>query len=153
MFAMFRAQKDGEISVRLDENLRALLTKVSEELREILLVDEGEQLTRLYPPAYPDDEKLQSNFQEMVHDQLLMARLDGIDQLQASINDETISVELADTWMNIINQTRLVLGTQLDVGEGEGPVEEGDPDLQSKVIYQVLSHILEDLTTARMRFL
>lgn len=152
MFAMFKA-KDDQISVRLDDNLRALVQKVTEELREILLVDEGEQLTRLYPPAHPDDQELQSEFQEMVHDQLLMARLDGIDQVQESINSETISIELADTWMNIINQARLVLGTQLDVSEGEGPVDEDDPDLQAKVVYQVLSHILEDLTTARMRLL
>ena len=152
MFAMFKAKND-EISVRLDENLRALLTQVTEELREVLLVDEGEQLTRLYPPAYPDDEELQSDFRDMVHDQLLMARLDGIDQLQASVNDETISIELADTWMNIINQARLVLGTQLDVGEEEHDITEDDPNVQSKVVYQVLSHILEDLTTARMRLL
>lgn len=152
MFAMFEVE-DGEINVRLDENLRALLTKVSEELRELLLVDEGEQLTRLYPPAHPDDDELQSEFKEMVHDQLLMQRLDGIDQLQQSVNDETISVELADTWMAIINQARLVLGTQLDVSEEDGPVAEDDPDLQAKVVYQVLSHILEDLTTARMRLL
>ena len=149
---MFKAKNDG-ISVRLDENLRALLTQVTEELREVLLVDEGEQLTRLYPPAYPDDEELQSDFRDMVHDQLLMARLDGIDQLQASVNDETISIELADTWMNIINQARLVLGTQLDVGEEEHDITEDDPNVQSKVVYQVLSHILEDLTTARMRLL
>jgi len=152
VFAMFKAKND-EISVRLDENLRALLTQVTEELREVLLVDEGEQLTRLYPPAYPDDEELQSDFRDMVHDQLLMARLDGIDQLQASVNDETISIELADTWMNIINQARLVLGTQLDVGEEEHDITEDDPNVQSKVVYQVLSHILEDLTTARMRLL
>ena len=149
---MFKAS-DDEIKVRLDENLRALLTKVSEELREMLLVDEGEQITRLYPPAYPDDEKLQSEFQEMVHDQLLMQRLDGIDQLQASVNDETISIELADTWMNIINQARLVLGTQLDVSESDGPVTEDDPDFQGQVVYKVLSHILEDLTAARTRLL
>lgn len=152
MFSLFKA-KNGEISVRLDENLRALLRKITEELREMLLVDDGEQLTRLYPPAYPDDEELQSDYRDMVHDQLLMQRLDGIDQLQATVDDETISVELADTWMNIINQARLVLGTQLDVSEDDGPVDEDDPELQSKVIYQVLSHILEDLTSARIKLL
>ena len=97
---MFKV-KDGEINVRLDENLRALLTKVSEELRELLLVDEGEQLTRLYPPAHPDDDELQSEFKEMVHDQLLMQRLDGIDQLQQSVNDETISVAVSYTHLTL----------------------------------------------------
>ena len=139
--------------VRLDDNLRGLVNKISEELRELLLVDDGEQLTRLYPPAYPDDERLQSDYREMVHDQLLMDRLDAIDKVQASIDDEAISVELADMWMNTINQARLVLGTQLDVGEQEGAIDNDDPDMESKVVYQVLSHILEDLTNARMRLL
>ena len=152
MFSLFKV-KDGEIAVRLDEGLRALLQKVSEELREVLLVDDADHIARLYPPAYPDDEKLQSNYNDMVHDQLLMARLDGIDKLQASVDDEMISVELADIWMNTINQARLVLGTQLDVSEEDGAVEEGDPNLQSKIIYQVLSHILEDLTSARIKLL
>jgi len=152
LLSLFKA-KDGEIQVRLDDNLRALLMKVSEELREVLLVDEGEQVTRLYPPAYPDDEESQDQYREMVHDQLLMQRLDGIDKLQASVDDEQISSDVADTWMNTINQARLVLGTQLDVSEEDGPVENNDPDLQSKIVYQVLSHILEDLTSARMKLL
>ena len=152
MFSLFKV-KDGEIAVRLDDGLRALLQKVSEELREVLLVDDATQIARLYPPAYPDDEQLQSNYSDMVHDQLLMDRLDGIDKLQASVDDEVISIELADIWMNIINQARLVLGTQLDVGEEDAAVEEDDPNLQSKVVYQVLSHILEDLTSARIKLL
>lgn len=152
MFSLFKA-KDDQIMVRLDDNLRGLVNKISEELRELLLVDDGEQLTRLYPPAYPDDERLQSDYREMVHDQLLMDRLDAIDKVQASIDDEAISVELADMWMNTINQARLVLGTQLDVGEQEGAIDNDDPDMESKVVYQVLSHILEDLTNARMRLL
>lgn len=152
MFSLFKA-KDDQILVRLDENLRDLLNKISEELRELLLVDDGEQLTRLYPPAYPDDERLQSDYREMVHDQLLMDRLDAIDKLQASIGDDEISVELADVWMNTINQARLVLGTQLDVTEQDGPVNESDPNVEARVVYQVLSHILEDLTSARIKLL
>jgi len=152
VFSLFKA-KDDEVQVRLDDNLRALLKQVSEELREVLLVDDGEQVTRLYPPAYPDDEEAQSQYQEMVRDQLLMQRLDGIDQLQGSIDDDAISADLADTWMNTINQARLVLGTQLDVSEEDGPVDDSDPNIQSKVVYQVLSHILEDLTHARTKLL
>ena len=87
----------------------------------------------------------------MVHDQLLMQRLDGIDKLQASLEATTIDIETADHWMNAINQCRLVLGTRLDVGEQEGVIDEDDPDAQAKVVYQVLSHILEELTHARIK--
>lgn len=148
---MFKLSGDV-MSVRLDDNLRTLLRKVTEELRELLLLDEVDEVRRLYPTAYPDDEKLEAGYKEMVHDQLLMARLDGIDNVQATLDDEEISIEVADHWMSTINQCRLVLGTRLDVGEDdERVIDEGDPDAQAKVVYQVLSYILEELTHARIQ--
>lgn len=150
---MFTLNKAGQISVRLDETMRALIKQVAEELREVLLVEDPELTRRLYPTAYPDDDALEDGYQEVVHDQLLMARLDGIDQLQASIDDEEISLNTADAWMNTINQIRLVLGTKLDVGEEQVDIDQDDPESTSYVIYQVLSHILEELTSARINAL
>lgn len=141
---------NGEILVRLDDTLRELLRHVTEELRELLLLDEVDEVRRLYPTAYPDDEELEAGYREMVHDQLLMQRLDGIDKVQATLEEKSLSIETADHWMNTINQCRLVLGTRLDVGEHEDEIDEEDPDAQAKVIYQVLSHMLEELTRARI---
>ena len=146
---MFKYEGDA-IRVRLDDQFRDLLRRVIEELREMLIVDELDDLRRLYPTAYPDDEKLEADYKSMVHDQLLMARLDGIDKVQATINDESLSLEDADTWMSTINQCRLVLGTRLDVGEQEETIDEDDPDAHGKIIYQVLSMMLEELTSARI---
>lgn len=147
---MFVLNRDGQISVRLDDTMRALIKQVAEELREVLLVEDPELTRRLYPTAYPDDDEAEDDYQEVVHDQLLMQRLDGIDQLQATIDDEEISVDTADAWMNTINQIRLVLGTKLDVGEEQVEIDQDDPEATSHVIYQVLSHILEELTSARV---
>jgi hypothetical protein len=147
---LFVSTRGGKVGVRLDDTMRSLLRQVSEELREVLLVDDDTQTRRLYPTAYPDDEKLESGYQDMMHDQLLMQRLDGIDQLQATVDDEEISIEVADAWMNTINQIRLVLGTQLDVGENDLEIDEDDPLATSLVVYQVLTHLLEELTQARI---
>ena len=147
---LFVSTRGGKVGVRLDDTMRALLRQVSEELREVLLVDDDTQTRRLYPTAYPDDETLESGYQDMMHDQLLMQRLDGIDQLQATVEDEEISVEVADAWMSTINQVRLVLGTQLDVGESDLEISEDDPLATNYVVYQVLTHLLEELTQARI---
>ena len=147
---LFVSTRGGKIGVRLDDTMRSLLRQVSEELREVLLVDDDTQTRRLYPTAYPDDETLESDYQEMMHDQLLMQRLDGIDQLQATVEDEEISIEVADAWMSTINQIRLVLGTQLDVGENDFEISEDDPLATNLVVYQVLTHLLEELTLARI---
>ncbi len=153
MFRRMFKFEDGAIRVRLDDKFRDLLRRVTEELREMLIVDEMDELRRLYPTAYPDDEKLEAEYRSMVHDQLLMSRLDGIDKVQATLDNETLSIEDADTWMNTINQCRLVLGTRLDVGEHEEAIEEDDPDAHGKIIYQVLSMMLEELTSARIQSL
>jgi len=150
---MITLTKAGQISVRLDETMRALIKQVAEELREVLLVEDPELTRRLYPTAYPDDDELEDGYQQVVHDQLLMQRLDGVDQLQASIDDEEISLDTADAWMSTINQIRLVLGTKLDVGEQQVDIDQDDPESTSYVIYQVLSHILEELTSARINAL
>lgn len=150
MFKRMFKLSDGKILVRIDDTLRELLRHVTEELRELLLLDEVEEVRRLYPTAYPDDDELEAGYREMVHDQLLMQRLDGIDKVQATLDEPALTIEIADHWMSTINQCRLVLGTRLDVGEQEGPIDEDDPDAQAKVIYQVLSHMLEELTRARI---
>ena len=147
---LFVSTRGGKVGVRLDDTMRSLLRQVSEELREVLLVDDDTQTRRLYPTAYPDDENLESGYQDMMHDQLLMQRLDGIDQLQATVDEEEISIEVADAWMSTINQIRLVLGTQLDVGENDLDINEDDPLATSLVVYQVLTHVLEELTQARI---
>ena len=145
--------RDGQIIVALDEPLRELLHRVGEELREVLLINDPDATKRLYPTAYPDDEKMETEYREMVHDQLLMQRLDSLDMFQGTVNDEQIRVDVADAWMSTINQVRLVLGTQLDVSEDESDFDEDDPDAQSTLIYYLLTDVLEDLTSARERLL
>jgi len=151
---MFTATKDGRIKVNVDDGVLGLVGSLSDQLRELLLVDDAEELRRLYPTAYPDDPERQADFHGIVHDQLLMARLDAIDRVEATLHDDNLSIDDADAWLSTINQIRLVLGTRLDVGEDDDPIiDEDDPRAPAQVIYQVMSHVLEDLTGARASLL
>ncbi len=151
---MFTATKDGRIKVNVDDGVLGLVGSLSDQLRELLLVDDADELRRLYPTAYPDDPERQADFHGIVHDQLLMARLDAIDRVEATLHDDNLSIDDADAWLSTINQIRLVLGTRLDVGEDDDPIiDEDDPRAPAQVIYQVMSHVLEDLTGARASLL
>lgn len=150
---VFVARPPDEIESRLDPTIQQVVGKVTEELRELLLVDDGDTLRRNYPTAYPDDDVLESDFQSMVHDQLLMSRLDAIDLVQASLSADRFDLDTADAWMNTLNQVRLVLGDRLDVGEDDVEPDEDDPDAPSVMVYQLLSFLLDELTQARMQFL
>jgi len=149
----FEPTSDGELAVELGEHVRELLGSLAQQLRELLMIDESEDLARLYPTAYPDDPDQDAFFQQMVHDQLLMSRLEGIDTVERTLKSELITSDEADAWMGTINQLRLVIGTRLDVSENEAPIDADDPQRDHRVIYQALSHILEDLTEARAELL
>jgi hypothetical protein len=146
---LFSANSDGTVKVRLEEPARDLVKSLTEELRELLLVDETDDVRRLYPTAYTEDAERDTAFRAMVHDQLLMSRLDAIDVVQATLDNNQLSAEEADAWMSTINQIRLVLGTRLDVSEDDREIDEDDPNVTNYVVYQVLSHMLDELTTAR----
>ncbi len=146
--------RDGDsVAVRVETTIRELVKQAVEELREVLLVDDADQVRRLYPTAYPDDAEAQERFSELVHDHLLMQRLDDIDTVVGSIDAESIDLDTADAWMSTINQVRLVLGTRLDVGEDDDPIDPDDPDAQPRMLYQLFSYLLDELTDARTSFL
>lgn len=147
----FRAINARTIAVHIPEPVRELVLSMTNQLRELLLVDNGEEIRRLYPTAYPEDEEFEADYKSMVHDQLLMARLEAIDTVEATISNTEISSEQADQWMGTINEIRLVLGTKLDVSEDDdGDIDPDDEDASSQVIYQVLTSVLGSLTDARI---
>lgn len=149
----FSPARGGGIKVKLEPELRRLVGTMVEQLRELLLVDEGEELTRLYPNAYPDDAEREAGYRAVVHDQLLMQRLDALDLVAATLETDLLTVDEADAWLTSINQIRLVLGTRLDVSEDDHIVDPDDPDVSGHVVYQVLSFVLDSLTDARTSLL
>ena len=152
MAKLFAASRGG-VRVRVEPQVRELIGSLVEQLRELLLVDEGTELTRLYPNAYPDDPEREADFRAVVHDQLLMQRLDAIDIVAATLDADQLSVEEADAWLSTINQIRLVLGTRLDVREDDHEIDPDHPDAGATIIYQLLSHVLDALTDARTSLL
>ena len=50
-----------------------------------------------------------------------------------------------DAWMHGVNSVRLVLGTILDVGEGDELPDATAPDAQQRVLYYILGYLLEQI--------
>lgn len=147
------SKSGGMIRVRLEPQVRQLIASMIDQLRELLLIDDGEELTRLYPTAYPDDRDRQADYHDATHDQLLMSRLEAIDVVEATIDADELTIDQADAWLTTVNQVRLALGTRLDVTEDDHSLDPDDPDVSGMVVYQLLSHVLDSLTTVRASFL
>lgn len=138
---------DDEFANELPDQLRLLVGAAVIGLREALLT-EDEVVRRLYPTAYPDDKAKNDEFAALAHDQLLMARLDGLDIVERTLDAETLSSSELNAWLQSVNEARLVLGTQLDVGEGD-PREYDleDPHAPQLYAYRLLARILGDLVS------
>lgn len=83
---------------------------------------------RLLPSASRDDPKVAAAFREMAQDQLVRAKLDAIDRFEDAISSppaggssrkwtQELDAEAIATWMTVLNDARLVIGTRLNVTE------------------------------------
>jgi hypothetical protein len=121
-----------------------MLQSLIAPLRDLLIQGSSPVLRRLYPTAYPQDAEADAAYGELVHDQLLEQRLTALDTLERSMTASHLSEEELIAWMMSINSIRLVLGTRLDVGEDDEPmdVDEDDPDRPLWLSYGLLSQML-----------
>jgi hypothetical protein len=151
----FRARKDGRIDFHIAEEERDLVRGLVEQMRELLMStvatgDVDPNLRRLYPTAYPDDPALDSEYQQLVRDQLLEQRLEHLDEVEATLDREQLSEAEAIAWLTVLNDVRLVLGTNLDVSEDDdfSDLDPSDPDHHSHAVYQYLGYLLEEFVRA-----
>jgi hypothetical protein len=113
-------RKGKGFQIQLDQGLRRALRGLCGELRLLLLNENPSadpDLARLYPPAYPDDPLRNLDFERMAGDDLLRQRLAAIDVVEETADAKTLTEEQLLAWLGAINNTRLVLGTRLDITE------------------------------------
>jgi hypothetical protein len=82
----------------------------------------------------------------LVHDDLLARRLGALEVLESTIDSERVDEEQLVAWMGAINDTRLVIGTKLDVSEDPSfDIADDDPTAPAHAIYTYLGWLLEQL--------
>jgi hypothetical protein len=138
-------KRNGEIVVDIDPSIRDAVRTLLDELRELLMTGDHPGLRRLYPTAYPQHEDLEESYRSLVHDTLLAQRLDTIEAMENTLDATTLTDQELDVWMHGVNSVRLVLGTILDVGEGEELPDADAPDAQQRVLYYILGYLLEQI--------
>jgi hypothetical protein len=150
-----RRTRKGDFEVRLSEQERRLLASLAAQLRAALEADTDAggakdlTLRRLFPAAYPDDERRDLEYRSMVHDDLLAKRQASLDTVEASIDTARLDEEGLLAWMGAVNDVRLVLGTRLDVSEEtELVADRDDPDAPALAVYGYLGYLLESMVAA-----
>ena len=163
------------LDVMLEAGEAAVLTRLCEELTTLLENeggggggggggDSGDSrqsdpvLERLFPRAYldPTEEEAESEWQRFVHDDLVDGRRQAVQTVERSLAgavsrrgrfELSLDDEQAQAWLAVINDSRLALGTRLEVTEDMdlSRLDPDDPDTAPYAVYWWLGVLEERL--------
>jgi hypothetical protein len=142
----------GGFQVRIPARERDVLASLPEMLRSLLLGGDADDpaMKRLFPRAFLDDEEAATEFDEVVHDDLLEQRLAAIDTVERTLQADRLTEDELVAWLAAVNDLRLVLGVRLAVTEESKPGDfDGDPETERAFgLYAYLSYLEEDVVRA-----
>jgi Domain of unknown function (DUF2017) len=157
----FMPRGDGSVEAKLRvEETEALLRVAGDLLNE--LDDVGDPgLKRLFPPAYQNDANAEEEFASLTKDDLIENKKLAANRVIKSIQhgkkkrgtwSARLDEETAASWLGLVNDARLILGTRLDVTEemDHGPLPPDAPRAAEHNLYVYLSALEWALVEAMM---
>jgi hypothetical protein len=144
----FKRTRRGDFELRLPEQERTILRSLPGQLRELLGTGDP-SLIRLFPPAYPEDPELDSEYKRLVRDDLIGQKQAAVEVMEATIDAKRLSEDQLEAWLGSLNDLRLILGTKLEVTEESTPdIPEDDPDVHLHALYFYLGWLQEQVVEA-----
>jgi Domain of unknown function (DUF2017) len=117
-------------------------------------------LDRLFPQAYmePEDVDRDAEYQRLVHEDLLEAKLANLDVVTSTLDRGTVSLrrwtidlteDEAAAWLGALNDLRLALGVRLGITEDfDGDIDPSDPQAPALNVLSYLGWLEENLVDA-----
>lgn len=121
------------------------------ELRALLDGEPGDPvLRRLFPPAYEQDAAGETEYQRLMHDELLAGRREALRVLEATSDRERLGEDELHAWLGALNDLRLVLGERLGVTEEvyERDLDLHDPNAAELAVYSYLTWLQDQVVEA-----
>ncbi|MFZ4585828.1 MAG: DUF2017 family protein [Acidimicrobiia bacterium] len=161
MSEVFTIDGEGRVVATLDPLFATALRVIARDVRQVIEAGASPVApaddpirTRLFPRAYsdPTEDMAEHDWQIAVHSDLVEAKLTQLETLAATLQRATetpkaIVVTLesneVDAWIGAMNDARLVLGVQLDVGPDTdlADIAVNDPRRPAVDLYEVLSFL------------
>jgi hypothetical protein len=146
----FTRERSGRFRVRLQNPERELLAALPGQALGVLDPDQP-VAARLFPTAYVEDVKAESDYRELVGAELVKAHRESLEMLGATVEADSLSEAELHQWLHALEVLRLVLGTGLDVSEGDteaATLDPEDPQAAQLALYHYLSAVQDDAVTA-----
>lgn len=150
-------RRGGRVTVRLQGVEAATLGNLLDQLA--LLVDadadhEDPVIRRLYPSAYLDDADAEREFRGLTLDSLRVERRERVEACQADLaggRELELDADSGRRWIQVLNDLRLALGTELGVTEEDEPaLDPTDPERDRRLVYYWLTGLQDELVRALM---
>jgi hypothetical protein len=149
----FRSGPRDTLVVSLAPEELELLRGLPEQLRDVLDGPaEDPARARIFPRAYldPTAEDAERQWQEIVHPELVRDRVDALEVITVTLTRAEVAGEWweialtpdeVQAWLGVLNDTRLVLGTRLEVTEDDHEIDPADPRAAGLAVYQWLTYL------------
>ena len=151
--AEIKAHENGaRLTLDVDEAdvLRGLLDELKAAIENEAAVDRS-IIDRLFPAAYADEKDARA-FEELVGDELRAQKISALTTIRAQLGDggpvdATVTEEDRHSWLPVLTNLRLAIGTKLDVDEDKmgRPVDPADPEAPALSILHWLGWMQESL--------
>lgn len=143
-----RRASSGTYTINLPADERELLEGLPAQLREMLMSGDPTGLRRLFPAAYHLDAEKDAEFHELMRSELLASKIARAEVLRDTSRATSLTESQLMSWMGAVNDLRLVLGTQLDVGEDDDEPNADNPLAGHYGLYHYLGFLLENIVRA-----
>jgi hypothetical protein len=145
-------KKGDRFQVRLGKRERELLVELCRQSRALLETEDPSSdpaVARLFPAAYQDDPLRNLEYETSLGGAPRTGKLEALDTVERTANARALSEEEFLSWMGVVNDLRLVLGTRIEVREEstEGDFPAGGPR-DAFQVYQFLGWLLQEMLFA-----
>ena len=155
--AGFDRKSGGVVRAKFDEPEADVLRDLLSEMRILLeaeLPREDPVTARIFPQAYSEPED-QSAYQELIGGQLREHKLAALDSVRTALGEKgkvkiTLEGEQIESWLAVLTDIRLAIGTRLDVTEEtmDRELDQDDPDAPALAALHWLGWMQESILQA-----
>ncbi|MDP9069178.1 MAG: DUF2017 domain-containing protein [Actinomycetota bacterium] len=148
------------LHLQLDQQETGILRELLKELRMLLEADipaDDEVLQRLFPRAHQDDAEEEA-YRELMGNDLRTVKLEALHVVEEGVGakgaaDLTLSQDEVESWLRLLNDIRLAIGTRLEVDDEKmgRAYDPADPEAPALAVLHWLGWLqgsmLEEMST------
>jgi hypothetical protein len=129
----------------IDDDEREVFADLLNQLEALVSDPNNPAVRRLFPAAYVNDPERNNEYARLMHEELTASKIAAITTARSVLTSpDPMSEDGLIAFMQVVNSLRLVLGTLLDVDEGNDLLPDAnEPNAASWHLYTYLGWLLE----------